>query len=384
MDRRKFLEKSILGGAALGISAASPLAPGFAAAQKKTGVKDLIDQKHIFEAKEAQFYKKLEHGKIRCHICPRKCEVDNMERGFCGNRENRDGTYYVLAYGNPCAAHIDPIEKKPFFHFLPGTQAFSIATAGCNLVCKFCQNWQISQFRPEQTENIFLPPDKAAGIAKERRITSIAYTYAEPVVFYEYMYDTSIEARRNGVKSVMVSAGFINPDPMRKLVKKLDAVKIDLKAFTEKYYQEVCSAELKPVLQTLEVLKDEKIWFEIVYLVVPTLNDSREEVRNMSRWIMKTLGPDVPLHFSRFYPQYMLKNLPPTPVSTLETLRKTAMDEGIDYVYIGNVPGNKAESTYCPHCGKRLIYRIGYQVIENKIKNGACPYCRTKIPGVWI
>jgi len=306
-----------------------------------------------------------------------------MERGFCGNRENRGGKYYVLAYANPCAAHIDPIEKKPFFHFLPGTQAFSISTAGCNLVCKFCQNWQISQFRPEQTENIYLPPDRVVEVAKDRKVTTIAYTYAEPVVFYEYMYDTSIDARREGVRSVMVSAGFINPDPLRKLVKVLDAVKIDLKAFTEKYYHDVCSGELKPVLQTLEVLHEEKIWFEIVYLVVPTLNDSVSEIRQMSQWIMKTLGPDVPLHFSRFYPMYMLKNLPPTPVSTLERLRKTAMDAGIHFVYIGNVPGNPGESTYCPHCGKRLIYRIGYEIIENHLKDGKCPYCGTKIPGVW-
>ncbi len=382
MKRREFLAKSLKSGATAAVAGTAPLAPVFAA-PRRTGVKDLIDHKHIFVAKEAQFYKKLEHGKIQCQICPRKCEVDNMERGFCGNRENRGGTYYVLAYANPCAAHIDPIEKKPFFHFLPGTQAFSISTAGCNLVCKFCQNWQISQFRPEQTDNIYLPPDQVVEVAKRQRIPTIAYTYAEPVVFYEYMYDTSVDAHREGIRSVMISAGFINPDPLRHLVKKLDAVKIDLKAFTEKYYHEVCSGELKPVLQTLEVLHDEKIWFEIVYLVVPTLNDSVDDIRRMSRWIVRTLGPDVPVHFSRFYPQYMLKNLPPTPVSTLERLRQTALDAGVHFVYIGNVPGHPAESTYCPHCGKRLIYRIGYQIIENKLKNGRCPYCGTKIPGVW-
>ncbi len=382
MKRRDFLAKSLQGGMTATLAGSAAVTPIFVAPRRKN-VKDLIDHKHIFVVKEAQFYKKLEHGKIQCQICPRKCVIDNMERGFCGNRENRGGTYYVLAYANPCAAHIDPIEKKPFFHFLPGTQAFSISTAGCNLVCKFCQNWQISQFRPEQTDNIYLPPDQVVRVAKQQHIPTIAYTYAEPVVFYEYMYDTYVDARREGIRSVMISAGFINPDPLRHLVKKLDAVKIDLKAFTEKYYHEVCSGELKPVLGTLEVLHDEKIWFEIVYLVVPTLNDSTDEIRKMSRWIVNTLGPDVPVHFSRFYPQYMLKNLPPTPVSTLERLRQTAMDAGIHFVYIGNVPGHPAESTYCPHCGKRLIYRIGYQIIENKLKNGRCPYCGTKIPGVW-
>lgn len=382
MNRRDFLSASCVGCAALlAKNGWFGAAPAFSPTSED--ISDLIDHSHIFEIKKARYFTKLPNRRIRCEICPRKCEVDHMERGFCGNRENRKGTYYILAYSNPCAVHIDPIEKKPFFHFLPRSEALSVSTAGCNMICKFCQNWQISQFRPEQTENVYLPPEKVVAIARERKVPVVAFTYAEPIVFYEYMYDCSIRGRQAGLRNVMISAGYINEKPLRELVKVLDAIKIDLKAYTQKYYQEICSSDLDPVLKCLQVLHEEGIWYEIVYLVLPTLNDDTKEIRRMSRWILQNLGPDVPVHFSRFYPTYMMKNLQPTPVSTLETVRKTSLDAGLNFVYIGNVMGHEGENTYCPGCGKIIVRRVGYHILDVRIHNGKCDFCQRSIPGVW-
>ena len=337
----------------------------------------------LAQSKKAMFWVKREKGAVQCMLCPRRCFIPEGQKGICKTRQNIKGVLFTLNYNNPVAVHNDPIEKKPFFHFLPGSTAFSISTAGCNMVCKFCQNWQISQFRPEQTKNVYLTPQQVADLAVQYGNQSIAYTYAEPVVFYEYMYDTAKVSKKYGLRNVMVSAGYINPNPLRELLTVLDAVKIDLKAFTEKYYREVCSGRLAPVLKTLEVLHDTGTWYEIVYLVVPTLNDSEKEVAKMSEWIRTTLGVDVPIHFSRFYPQYMLKNLPPTPISTLEKLRRIAMDKGLHYVYIGNVPGHEAENTYCPNCNKVVIRRVGYRILEMNLEDGRCKFCSEKIAGVW-
>lgn len=381
-NRRRFLSATCLQCA--GLLMDKKLLPGFTQVSGARGdINDLIDGVHIFEVKKGRFFSPLPNQRIKCELCPRECQVDHLERGFCGNRENRKGTYYVLAYSNPCAIHIDPIEKKPFYHYLPKSQALSISTSGCNMMCKFCQNWQISQFRPEQTDNNHLPPDQVIKIARDRSVQVIAYTYAEPIVFYEYMYDCSVLARKQNIKNVLISGGYINEEPLKELVKVLDAVKIDLKAFSQKYYQDICSADLKPVLKCLELLKAEKIWFEIVYLVVPTLNDNLTEIRNMCIWIRDNLGADVPVHFSRFYPSYMLKNLQPTPVSTLEKIRKTGQDAGLNYVYLGNVSGHEGESTFCPGCSKKLIHRVGYQILENNINSGKCNNCNRKIAGVW-
>jgi pyruvate formate lyase activating enzyme len=334
--------------------------------------------------REAMFYKKHPEMEVECELCPRKCKVGDIERGYCGTRENRDGIYYSLVYALPCAVHIDPIEKKPLFHFHPGTNAFSLGTAGCNMDCKFCQNWEMSQARPEQTENFYLPPKEVVEKAKQTASSSIAFTYSEPgVVAIEYMLDTAIEGNKSNIKTVMISNGYINREAMLEAVKYLGAVKVDLKAFTEKYYKEVCDATLKPVLDTLVVLKNAGTWYEIVYLVLPTLNDSDSELASMSKWILQELGPDVPLHFSRFYPIYKMKKLPQTPISVLEKARKIAMNEGLHYVYIGNVPGHEGENTYCPGCKKPVVKRIGYSIVEKKISAGRCEYCRTRIAGVW-
>lgn len=347
-------------------------------------VNPILKEKSSRELHEARYYEKLPNRKIKCQLCPRECVIDDQETGYCGVRENHGGTYYTLVYGRPCSAHIDPIEKKPLFHFMPGTNAFSIATVGCNVLCKFCQNWQISQARPDQVESVEMPPERVAEIANKNKCASIAYTYTEPVVFTEYMHDSARAGHDEFVKSVMISNGYIHPEPMRDLCKVLDAVKIDLKAFTEDFYVKMVNGHLRPVLDTLVLIKQQGVWLEIVYLIIPTLNDNRNELKQMCEWIVKELGPDVPIHFSRFYPQYRLKNLPKTPLQTLNTAREIALDSGLHYVYIGNVPGHEGENTYCPNCGELLIRRLGYSIAQYSItKKKQCEKCGHPIAGVW-
>lgn len=332
---------------------------------------------------EAQFYKKLPELRLECELCPRKCVVADLERGTCGVRENRGGTYYTLVHNRPCSIHIDPIEKKPLFHYKPGTQAYSLSTVGCNFACRYCQNWTISQFRPEDVPSVYTSSEDIVAQAMGRGCSSIAHTYGEPVVFYEYMYDIASVGKQRGIPSVMISNGYILPDPMKKLFKVLGAVKIDLKGFTEKFYKDICGGSLRPVLDTLELLASSGVWYEIVVLIIPTLNDSRKEVGEMCKWIHDRLGPNVPVHFSRFSPTYMLKNLPPTPTRTLERCYNTARDAALNYVYLGNVPGHRAESTYCHKCGNKVITRIGYTIRDTALKQGKCTSCSTTIPGVW-
>lgn len=336
-----------------------------------------------FPVKEAMYYKKLEAKRIQCELCPQECKVADLERGTCGVRENRNGIYYTLVHSRPCTLHIDPIEKKPLFHYLPGTTAFSLATAGCNIECKFCQNWEISQFRPEQVESIYLPPNQLAALAKKYNCPTIAYTYSEPVIFYEYVYDTAIEANKLNIGSVIISNGYIKEKPLIELCKHLKAVKIDFKAFTEDFYRDICRGHLNPVLDTLKILKKIGIWFELVVLIIPTLNDSEKENVEMAKWIYKNLGSNVPVHFSRFYPNYKLKNLAPTPISTLEKCRNLAMKEGLNYVYIGNVPGHEGENTYCPKCKNIVIKRIGYSILEINLNKNKCRHCNEPIPGIF-
>lgn len=332
---------------------------------------------------EASYYKKLEHKEVECLLCPRKCVVGDQERGYCGVRENRLGTYYTLVYNRPCTARPDPIEKKPFYHFHPQSLAYSLATAGCNMNCKYCQNWEISQVRPEQVRDFLLTPKDCVMQARTLGCLSIAYTYTEPVIFWEYMFDICAEARKAGVKNTMISAGFVEEKPLRDLLPLLDAVKIDLKAFSETFYREVCRGRLEPVLEALKIIRAAGVWLEIVYLVLPTLNDDPKEIQALAGWVRKELGPDVPVHFSRFHPTYLMKNLPPTPVDTLERLKGIAESQGLRYVYIGNVPGHPAESTHCPECKARLIHRTGYNVRMEALGGAVCQKCGLRIPGVW-
>ena len=383
ISRRAFISSA--GAAALGAGCAL-------AAYRCSGERNLpLDSEaHAYGAadtdkyiREAMYYKKLEEQRIECEICPRACRVAPKERGYCGVRENFGGTYKTLVYGRACSANVDPIEKKPLSHFLPGSRSLSIATAGCNMECKFCQNWEISQFRPEQIRDFNLQPETLVREASTRKIESIAFTYSEPVIFYEYMHDTAKFAKERGVDSVMISNGYIKEEPMRRLCEHLSAVKVDLKAFTDKFYRETCSGELEPVLNTLKLLKKEGMWFEMVVLIIPTLNDSESEITEMCRWVHSELGADAPIHFSRFHPTYKIKNLPPTPVSTLTRAREIALKAGLNYAYVGNVPGHEGESTYCPGCKKRVVKRVGYGILDLAIENGKCRNCGCPIAGVW-
>jgi len=387
VDRREFL-RSALGGACAACALAAVEttgAPTTASAQDvmpQSALQGVAEESEKYTA-PARHWEKREHNRVLCKLCPRKCEVADLERGGCGVRENHGGKYYTLVYNRPCSLNVDPIEKKPLFHFLPATTAFSTATAGCNMWCRFCQNWQISQKRPEQVRSTYVTPDDMVVLAKRAASPTIAFTYNEPVIFYEWMYDVAAAARKKGIHSVMISNGYIEKEPLRELCKVLSAVKIDLKAFTEKFYRDYCDAHLQPVLDTLVELKNIGIWFEIVVLIIPTLNDSAKECREMARWIVRNLGPDVPVHFSRFHPTYMLTNLPPTSPRLIERNRKIAMDEGVRYSYVGNVPGSPGEKTYCHHCGKVIIDRYGYYTRSRITPDGKCPYCGTSIPGVW-
>ena len=374
VNRRTFLKAAALPCLAAGM--AEILAPTWTA-----GAAPVEDDARFIA--EARFYEKLPHKKIRCKLCPRECVIDDRERGYCGARENRGGTYYTLVHSRVVSAHVDPIEKKPFFHYLPGTLAFSIATAGCNVNCKMCQNWEISQVRPEQVRSTYAPPEDVAAYAREHKCSAIAYTYSEPIIFYEYVIDTARAGHDAGVKSVVVTGGYIAQDPLKKLCGAVDAIKVDLKAFSEKYFKEVVNGELKPVLDALVTMRKLGMWNEIVYLVVPTLNDSDQEFKALARWIKSDLGVDAPLHFSRFHPEYLLKNLPPTPLETLERAKAIADAEGLHYVYLGNVPGHPAENTYCPKCRRVIVERLGYIIRGIHIRKGKCEYCQYPIAGVW-
>jgi len=320
---------------------------------------------------------------IKCKLCPRKCEIEVGKTGSCRTNVNYDGKLYSISYGNPCAVNIDPIEKKPFFHYLPGILTYSIATAGCNLACLNCQNWEISQVSPKETRNYDLMPDAVVAEAKKANCKAIAYTYSDPVAYYEYTLDTSMLARQQGIKNLMVSAGYINPDPMRRLSKYLDAARIDLKSFSDEIYEMLNAGTLQPVLDTLKILKEEGVWLEIINLVIPTWTDDFDMIKEMCDWLTENDLNMVPLHFSRFQPLYKLTNLPATPVASLEKARQIALNAGIKYAYIGNVPGHEGENTYCPHCKKMIIERKGFSILQNNIVNSKCRYCQEEIDGVW-
>jgi pyruvate formate lyase activating enzyme len=377
LDRRSFLKCALASGAAIGISGAAQPAAGMGSGAA-SGTQD--DARFIVEAK---FYQKLAERKIKCKLCPRECTVGDKERGYCGVRENRGGVYYTLVHSRVCAAHVDPVEKKPLFHYLPGSIAFSLATAGCNVNCKFCQNWDISQSRPEQIPAEYLPPQRVAEIAKQYNCPTIAYTYSEPVIFSEFLMDAADAGHAAGIRSIVVSNGYMQEEALKTAYGKMDAVKIDLKSFSESYYRQVVTGQLKPVLNSLVTLRKMNKWTEIVYLVLPTLNDSDEEFRELAQWVKANLGPDVPLHFTQFHPEYLLKNLPITPVPTLERAKAIADAEGLHYVYIGNVPGHPAQNTYCPKCRKMLVERVGFTASQMLIRKNSCPFCQQPIPGIW-
>ncbi len=329
------------------------------------------------------FYEKVEGNLVKCNLCSHRCRIPDSKRGVCGVRENREGTLYSLVYGRAVAQAVDPIEKKPLFHFYPGSKIFSIATVGCNFRCLNCQNYDISQMPREHGSIIgeSLLPEEIVEKAKRYGCRSIAYTYTEPTVFFEYAYETAKLASKEGIKNVFVTNGYITEEALRELAPYLDAANIDLKGFSEEFYRKVCGARLEPVLESIKLHRELGIWVEVTTLVIPTLNDSEEVLRGIAEFI-SGVGEDIPWHVSRFYPAYKLIDLPPTPLETLRKAREIGLEAGLKYVYQGNVPG-EGESTYCHECGELLIQRYGYQVLLNKIEDSRCPYCGADIAGVW-
>lgn len=332
--------------------------------------------------KIAMFQEETPRG-IICRICPNECVLKEGEVSKCNNRKVRNSKLYTMAYGNPCAANVDPIEKKPLYHFLPGSRAYSIATAGCNLVCLNCQNWTISQTGPDKTRNYNLMPEDVVRECINNKCASIAYTYSEPTVFYEYAYDTAVIAKKSGIKNIFKSNGYINAEPLKKLCKVIDAANIDFKAFSESTYLKLTGGKLQPVLDTLKIYKDMGVWLEITNLIVPTWTDDLKEIEKMCRWLTDNGFKNTPLHFSRFYPIHKLEQLPPTPLETLTNAAKVAAENGLIYVYTGNAPGNEISNTKCPSCNSTLVVRQGYRIVSNTIQKGKCNKCGRTIEGVW-
>ena len=320
---------------------------------------------------------------VQCELCPKTCVLEPGQSGECRIRANIDGRLLALTYGFPCSIHVDPMEKKPLFHFLPGSRILSLATVGCNLHCKNCQNWEISQENPENVSAMEVPPAQVAALARKHNCPSVAYTYTDPVVYYEYALDTCVAARAAGLKNVLVTAGYVNPKPWQELCQHVDAANIDLKAYSDKFYREVCAGTLAPVLAALVAAKKLGVEVEVTNLLIPTLNDADDMIRDLCRWVAKDMGPETPLHFSRFHPEYNLAHLPPTPAATLDRAKAIALAEGLRFVYIGNLERPDGESTFCPKCRRLLVERERYTIKQNRLSMGKCPDCGTEVYGVW-
>ncbi len=322
--------------------------------------------------------------KVQCELCPKCCIIEPGQSGDCRVRINIDGVLRTVVYGFPCSMHIDPVEKKPLFHFLPGTPILSLATVGCNLHCLNCQNWEISQANPEDTTAASYPPERLVAKAQQYNCPSIAYTYTDPVAYYEYTLDTARLARQAGMKNVLVTAGYCNPEPWKRLLEYTDAANIDLKGMSDDFYRSFCSGTLAPVQRCLIDAVAAGVLVEVTNLIIPTLNDKPEDIRQLAGWVKSNLGAEIPLHFSRFFPKYKMQHLPPTPLDTLDLAREIALEEGLHYVYIGNIRSPQGENTYCPGCGKLLVERQGYVILQNILKQGCCPACGRKIYGCWL
>ncbi len=318
---------------------------------------------------------------VRCGTCPHGCILQPGETGICRAKRNLGGKHYSLSYGNPCAVNVDPVEKKPLFHFLPGTKAFSLAVAGCNFRCLNCQNWEISQVSPLETRNYDLSPEQVVALARRYACPSLAFTYSEPTSFYEYGVDVSSLGRAGGLRSVWVSNGYIRREPLDRLCRSIDAAAVNLKSFEDRIYRDLNGGSLQPVLDTLVRMKENGVWLEVINLVIPTYTDDLAMIGRMCRWLVRNLGPDTPLHFSRFSPLYKLVHLAPTPAETLARARETALEAGLHYVYIGNIPG-MAEDTVCPGCGTSVLSRRGYRILSSGLKDGRCA-CGRAIAGIW-
>jgi len=339
-----------------------------------------------------RYWHTLDDGRVMCDLCPRACKLHEGQRGLCFVRENRNGEVVLNTYGRSSGYCVDPIEKKPLNHYLPGTPSLSFGTAGCNLACKFCQNWDISKSREVDTLSDSAAPDTIARVARDLGCRTVAYTYNDPVIFMEYAIDTAIACREQGIKSVAVTAGYICAEPRTEFYQYMDAANVDLKAFTERFYWKITGGHLQPVLDTLVYLKKETdVWFELTTLLIPGENDSDKELDEMTRWVVEELGPDVPMHFTAFHPDWKMLDKPSTPPATLTKARRIAMENGVRYAYTGNVIDEKGGSTYCHQCGQILIGRMQYILSQwNLTEDGCCNSCGTpcagffeKEPGTW-
>ena len=382
LTKRDFLRYSLLGmgAAAVGLNASRVLAKKMIATVKNP---DADPPGPLWKwSKESPYYLQTAKG-VKCQICPNNCMLKEDQEGPCRTHLVKGNKLYSIAFGNPCSVHVDPIEKKPLFHYLPATRSYSIATAGCTFACLNCQNWEISQQSPKFTTNVDLMPAKVLEEALNANCKSIAYTYSEPIAFYEYTFETAKLARAKGIKNLLISNGYINEKPLRDLCKYIDAANINLKSFSEEIYQKLNGGTLQPILHTLKIMKEEGVWLEITNLIVPNWTDMPEMIKEMCDWLAKNGFCDTPLHFSRFFPLYKLTSLPYTPLAILDKARTIAMNSGLKYVYIGNVPATLAENTYCPGCKKVIMERKGFTILVNNIINSNCKFCGTKIAGVW-
>jgi pyruvate formate lyase activating enzyme len=345
----------------------------------------MIDMTEIKDTITTKYWHKLEDGRVQCDLCPRECKLHEGQQGLCFVRANQNDQIVLTSYGRSSGFCVDPIEKKPLNHFLPGTPVLSFGTAGCNLACKFCQNWDISKSREMDRLMDQASPETLAETAERVGARSIAYTYNDPVIFMEYAIDTAIAAHKRGIKSVAVTAGYINPEPRKEFFQHMDAANVDLKGFTDDFYYKICGGHLEPVLDTLKYIKHETdTWMELTTLLIPGHNDSEDEINEMTQWVVKELGPDVPMHFTAFHPDWKMMDVPSTPTSTLTRSREIAMKNGVRYAYTGNVHDEKGESTYCHQCGADLIGRDWYIITHWNIDaNGCCPHCGEPVAGVF-
>ena len=374
INRRSFLRAGMVGACTLGLAGFHSLTSSSVSSAARKGFINPVRSK---------WFTGNDQNQLSCLLCPKACTLDVGERAPCGVRENRNGKGYTLAYGNPALIQEDPVERKPFFHVLPGKRALSISTAGCNLECDFCEVWDMALVKPEEVYAYDLPPERVIAHAKEADVKAISYAFGEPVIFYEYMQDISRLAREANLLNLMHTAGYIQPDPLNEIIDQLDAVNIDLKSFEPEFYRQVVGGELEPVLKTLQRIKEAGVHIEITSIIIPTLNDDQEMIREMCQWIVDELGEGVPIHFARFYPLYRLSSLPRTPVFTLEQARNTALKAGLQFVYLSRVTGHEAENTFCPGCQKVVIDRKGFIIDELNLSQGKCKFCGTEIPGRW-
>ncbi|MFH1721963.1 MAG: AmmeMemoRadiSam system radical SAM enzyme [Candidatus Altiarchaeota archaeon] len=334
--------------------------------------------------KTAEFWEKVSENDVKCGLCSHRCVIADSVRGVCGVRENRGGKLFSLVYGKAIAASADPIEKKPLYHFLPGTLSFSVATIGCNFRCLNCQNADISQLRKAgEVSGRDLSPEEVVEQALDYGCKSISYTYTEPTIFYEYACDIGILARKRGLKNNFVTNGYMTSEVIEDASSFLDAANVDLKAFSEEFYQRVCGARLAPVLDSLKLLKEKGVWVEVTTLIIPTLNDSGDELSAIASFICDELGADTPWHVSRFHPDHRLTDLERTPMETIKLAIEVGGEAGLRHIYAGNVPHDETENTCCPNCRELLVERVGFGVEKNSLTNGTCPSCKEKIAGVW-